>query len=193
MRHPRRAPAPLLVASLATLLAACPDSGGRAGRPLPAAPAPTASAPGPPVALEGEDRLAWDVLVGATRFTDDAIGYLGEVPREVLAWQRLDRHPRAAELFGDLAREATLAGQLYALAGLALHDRAAFEREESRLRAEKGVVEQQRGCVTYRDLSVAELLTHAGEAGPEELAPLFRRAGDGPDAPVRPIASGAGG
>lgn len=61
---------------------------------------------------------AFERLLHARRFTDDAIDYAGVTPNEVIALRLLWREPQALETFEALLESATLAGQLFALCGL---------------------------------------------------------------------------
>jgi len=62
--------------------------------------------------------LAAEVLRSAYAFNAAQVGYGGITPTEVLAWRVIVQSPTRDSLFRDLLMTGTLAGQLYALAGL---------------------------------------------------------------------------
>jgi len=164
-----RVRAPHLARPLALVvvaLAACSSGGAEA--PGPAALDPVRAAPGPPpepaaLGLEGEAAESFRILLGAERFTDDAVGYAGITPLEVRAWRRLDAHPRSAEAFTALADHATLPGRLYAACGLFYADPDRFEREVAALERSGGSVELMRGCVILTTYPVGELVRVEGD------------------------------
>jgi hypothetical protein len=61
---------------------------------------------------------AMDVLRGAPTFASASVGYEGTVPPTVVAWLTILSEPTARNLFQDVLRTGTPAGQMYALAGL---------------------------------------------------------------------------
>ena len=75
------------------------------------------------------------ILLETDFFCAPAAGAGGNTPNHVLAFRTVLRQPDAAPRFRDLVRSGKLAGQLYALCGLFLLDRPAFEREVTRYRA----------------------------------------------------------
>jgi hypothetical protein len=139
-----------LLALLLALLGAC----------LEPAPEPAA---GRPAALTREGERALDLLLGATRFTDDAIGYAGDTPDEVLALRVLwhERDPHAA--FAHLARHGTLPGKLFGLCGLWYTDPALFLSAAAPLRGSETLVPIQMGC-TGGEMPLGEILDRGDRA-----------------------------
>jgi hypothetical protein len=119
-----------LLALVLALLSACRE------RPL---------APKRP-ALSPEGERAFDLLLAATRFTDDAVGDGGETPPEVEALRTLwkERDPGAA--FAHLAAHASLSGRLFGLCGLWYADPAGFDRAAVPLRELETKIPIQMGC-----------------------------------------------
>src|SRR6266516_85413 len=72
--------------------------------------------------------LAVAILRTSDHFTSAGIGYAGVTPNEVLAWRLIFKRPDADSLFQDLLNTATVAGQLYALAGLRFSNSGAFPK-----------------------------------------------------------------
>ena len=58
------------------------------------------------------------ILRNAPEFATAAVGYAGVVPTSVVAWLTVLAQPRADSLFQNLLETSTVAGQMYALAGL---------------------------------------------------------------------------
>lgn len=129
------------------------DSAPEQGRAL---AAPEAWPPRGSLAQAAAD--AYDVLLHARRFTDDAIYDGGATPREVIALRILLGRPNAAAIFNELFERATVGGRLFALCGLYYADPARFQQGVQRLRESSETVEFQTGCLTWTDRPVAELL-----------------------------------
>src|SRR5437588_5967700 len=108
----------------------------------------------PPPAAQPLD-LAIAILRSSERFTSAGIGYAGLTPNEVLAWRVVFHSPDADSIFQNLLGNASVAGQLYALAGLRFNDSNAFAKAAARLRARAGRVQTIRGCIVG-SLTVAE-------------------------------------
>lgn len=118
----------------------------------------TPPTPEPAPQLTPIGKEAYAILLGARRFTDDAIYADGGPPREVIALRLLLREVDGAPALRKLADEATIGGQLYATCGLFYSDPAAFERHVARLAASDATVFYQSGCCGLRDHSVRELV-----------------------------------
>jgi hypothetical protein len=89
----------------------------------------------PPTPME----LAVTTLRAAPSFDAAQVGYAGIAPPEVLAWRLILQHPKRDSIFSSVLSNASLPGQLYALAGLYFADGAAYRRgaRELRQRGEK--------------------------------------------------------
>ena len=98
----------------------------------------TQSIPGSPQPL---------ALRTADHFTSAGIGYAGITPNEVLAWRVVFNRPDADSIFQDLLNSSTIAGQLYALAGLRFTNSVAFAKAAARFQGNLGLVETIRGCI----------------------------------------------
>ena len=122
----------------------------------PTSSTPPASTDRPELSASGEE--AYERLLRATRFTDDAIYDGGVTPNEVIAIRRLWREPEAAAAFAALEREATLPGRLYALCGLYYAAPATFRQRVDDYRESDETVFFQTGCSGLGDFPVAELV-----------------------------------
>lgn len=102
--------------------------------------------------LSPAGRLAFSVLVGARRFTSDAIYESGQTPEEVEALRILHREPNARQAFTALSRNGTAPGRLFGLCGLWYWDNAVFHRQVAALLRDHGdlEVDVQRGCSSFR-------------------------------------------
>ena len=87
------------------------------------------------------------ILRTADHFTSAGIGYAGITPNEVLAWRVVFNRPDADSIFHDLLNSSTVAGQLYALAGLRFSNSAAFAKAAARFQGNLGLVQTIRGCI----------------------------------------------
>ena len=112
----------------------------------------------PPMS-EGPQSLAIAVAILRTsdHFTSAGIGYAGITPNEVLAWRVIFNRPDADRIFQDVLNTATVAGQVYALAGLRFSNSGAFTKAAARLQGNLGLVQTIRGCIVSTQ-TVAELV-----------------------------------
>ncbi len=101
--------------------------------------------------------IAVAILRTADHFTSAGIGYAGITPNEVLAWRVIFNRPDADSIFEDLLNTATVAGQLYALAGLRFSNSGAFPKAASRLQGNLGIVQTIHGCIVSTQ-TVAEVV-----------------------------------
>jgi hypothetical protein len=90
---------------------------------------------------------AFALLLRSEVFTSTAVGDGGQTPIHVFAFRRLLERPDAREVFADLLRRGRPAGQLFALCGLFLTDRDAFDREVQPFRSDAREVMFLRGCI----------------------------------------------
>ena len=89
---------------------------------------------------------AMDVLRSAPEFASAAVGYAGLVPTSVVAWLTIVSQPRADSLFLDLLETSTLAGQMYALAGLRVTSPRLFHIRAQPLWQSRALVNTLIGC-----------------------------------------------
>ena len=99
----------------------------------------------PPTSFEHADVFA----IGS--ISDDAT-----TSDEERALRALLKKPNASEKLSESVRSASVAGQLYALLGLRLCDRPAFERAVQDLLRRDGIVTTMTGCIIH-DESVAAI------------------------------------
>jgi hypothetical protein len=108
--------------------------------------------------LTPEGRAAFDCLRASRRFTDGAIDYGGDVPREVIALRILWREDAARDAFELLLDHAAEGGQLFALCGLYYTDAERFEQEVALRRESSALIRFQSGCSILEDQPVGELV-----------------------------------
>jgi len=101
--------------------------------------------------------IAVAILRTSDHFTSAGIGYAGITPNEVLAWRVIFNRPDADSIFEDLLNTATVAGQLYALAGLRFSNSGAFPKAASGLQGNLGLVQTIHGCIVGTQ-TVAEVV-----------------------------------
>ncbi len=101
--------------------------------------------------------IAVAILRTSDHFTSAGIGYAGVTPTEVLAWRVIFNRPDADSIFQDLLNTATVAGQVYALAGLRFSNSGAFTKAAAHLQGNLGLVRTIRGCIVSTQ-TVAELV-----------------------------------
>jgi hypothetical protein len=122
----------------------------------------------------GRDRdKAFAFLLSTGRFAEPHVGDANpEVSTQVIAFQTILRQPDAAGAFDAMLHRASVPGQLYALCGLYLIDRAAFDKAAPAYFADQRSVGVASGCVTYptpvhvvvRNLDVATVRLSPGQA-----------------------------
>lgn len=104
-------------------------------------------------AADGPERT----LLHATTFRDSEVGEAGTTPPEVRAFRILLADPDAAARFRRIAAGGTVAGRLYAACAFFFLDVPVFDAEVARLRAARGHVERQQGCIVTQE-SVVEVV-----------------------------------
>lgn len=72
-----------------------------------------------PVHVPGTLAADYEVLVSATFFAPDVVGYVAAVPEESRTWVRIANSPNAKEIFAQVLVRGTIEAQMYALCGLA--------------------------------------------------------------------------
>src|SRR6476661_9740584 len=95
-------------------------------------------------------------LESAGSFALGGIGVAGTMSSGERALREVLDHPNAVARLESLISSASPAGKLYALLGLRLRDRAAYERALEKCRTVDAKVETARGCMlsqeSFRDL-----------------------------------------
>jgi hypothetical protein len=91
--------------------------------------------------------LALEILRGADYVSLGPAGFAAVTPSPVLAWRALIEDPEAPTLFQRLLRDASPAGQVYAMAGLYLVDLDAFRAGLPILRSHPSPIRWQDGCI----------------------------------------------
>ena len=91
---------------------------------------------------------AFEILLKTDTFANVGVGYFWRLSTQVEAFRIILGQPDAAEAFHDLLARGRLAGQLYALCGLYLTDRAAFNAEVATYVQSSQQVKYSSGCVT---------------------------------------------
>jgi len=113
---------------------------------LKAQPRPAPHDPQPPDATADPVTLAASILFHAGQLSSATAGYSGITPPEVLAWRVIVFSPGADSVFNSLANQASVAGRLYALAGVKVTDPVAFAKLALALQRRGGVVSTMDGC-----------------------------------------------
>lgn len=111
------------------------------------APTQPTSTTTPAKTPEPEIRQAYETLRAARTFAGAHVGIAGTTPDTVLALRLLLEAPAADSLLKRLLDEATLPGQLYALAGLYLVDPDHTRAAAARYLASDAEVETMFGCI----------------------------------------------
>lgn len=99
----------------------------------------------------------FDTLRTVEVFTGDRIGAVGMTPPHLTAWRRLLIHERADECFKQLIDSASLAGQLYGLAGVYCTDHASFAALAAPYKVHRGTVKTIFACFVG-DTPVTEIV-----------------------------------
>jgi hypothetical protein len=107
--------------------------------------------------LNDEGKKAYDILVIAEQFEDAFIGEAGHPSKLVKAYRELLKQPQSDVVFKRLLKEATLAGQLYALCGIYFTDHIFFLSMVEGYKNKRDYVETQSGCIISR-LPVREIV-----------------------------------
>ena len=85
------------------------------------------------------------------------VGIAGTMSQGERALREILKEPEAVARLESVLPDASPAGQLYALLGLRLRDRAAYQRALEKCRANDASVPTMRGCLLQRE-SFAELV-----------------------------------
>lgn len=112
--------------------------------------------------LSVEGQRAYQSLLTAQKFEEEYL-YEDAVPSQlVLAFYKLSKEPLADKAFKHLLKEATLAGQLYALCGLYFTDRDFFTKAVEKYRNSDETVENMSGCMTF-PVKIKDLVDRKGD------------------------------
>jgi hypothetical protein len=108
--------------------------------------------------------LAWLLIGGApidvapesvlrekTTFAMGGVGFAGIMSEGERALREVLKAPDAARRLESVLPNASAAGQLYALLGLRLRDRASYQRTLEKYRAKDAKVATMRGCLMQRE------------------------------------------
>lgn len=102
-------------------------------------------------AARAEDTAAYGKLRAASRFAVGHVGYAGVTSDEELALRDVLSRRDASVDLRKLLSEATLAGQLYALWGLAVTADADFPKLSEKYDSIDAQVETMNGCLVERE------------------------------------------
>jgi hypothetical protein len=102
-------------------------------------------------------------LIAAQRFSFGGVGYAGTTSTGEFGFRAVLRSHNAAELFKAAFSQATDEGKLYALCGIRVSDRSAFDSYATILSSTNSVVTTQSGCMI----------------GHERIAAVVKRIADG--------------
>ena len=98
-----------------------------------------------------DDTAAYDTVRAAPRFAAGPVGYAGATSREEVALHELLSQPTASRDLRRLLSEATIAGRLYALWGLAVVEDADFPKLSEKYSATDTDVDTMKGCLVERE------------------------------------------
>ena len=104
-----------------------------------------------------EGRAAAYALVKAERFETGSVGYAGTPSSYISNFNTIAREKEAAAIFKYIFDKGSTAGKLYALNGLYLTDREAFDRSAVILKKSDAIVQVLNGCLMW-DESVAKIV-----------------------------------
>lgn len=100
--------------------------------------------------LSGVGETAYQTLLTANQFEDNAIGYAAQPSKLVEAYRILLKEAASDGAFKSLLEKATPAGQLYALCGIYFTDHTFFLTVIEKHRARSDYVQVQFGCIGFR-------------------------------------------
>jgi hypothetical protein len=103
-------------------------------------------------------RAGYESLRTAEFVSGAHVGFGGETPQTVRELVCILERSDAPDLLQDLTASATKAGQLMALVGLHMTDRADFDRAASAFAGDGGTVRRISGCIAS-DQTVAEIVS----------------------------------
>lgn len=89
-------------------------------------------------------------LENISTFAIGGVGIVGTTSDGEVALRKLLEKPAATTHFESLLQKATPAGKLYALLGLRMHDRAAYDRTLPKLSGFNPQVETMSGCIIWK-------------------------------------------
>ncbi len=98
-----------------------------------------------------------ECLAVAPYFSASCVGIAGAMPHMVPCWRAIVAHADGDDHFRELLDHATLAGQLYGLAGLYFTDRSGFDMYVQPYLASTDSVRTFEGCIIRR-VEVRELM-----------------------------------
>jgi hypothetical protein len=84
-------------------------------------------------------------------FALGGVGYAGTMSEGERTLREVLKEPDATRRLESVLPNASAAGQLYALLGLRMRDRAAYQRALEKYRANDGIVPTMRGCIMQRE------------------------------------------
>ena len=90
-------------------------------------------------------------LQKTTTFAVGGVGFAGVMSEGERTLREILKEADAASRLESALPKASAAGQLYALLGLRLRDRAAYERALEKYRANDAKVQTMRGCILQRE------------------------------------------
>ena len=90
-------------------------------------------------------------LQKTTTFALGGVGFAGIMSEGERMLREILKEADAATRLESVLPKASAAGQLYALLGLRLRDRAAYERALEKYRANDAKVQTMRGCILQRE------------------------------------------
>ena len=90
-------------------------------------------------------------LQKTTTFALGGVGYAGIMSEGERMLRDILKEPDAAKQLESVLPSASAAGQLYALLGLRLRDRPAYQRALEKYRANDATVPTMRGCIMQRE------------------------------------------
>jgi len=114
-----------------------------------------------PLQLSEFGREAFQTLLTAESFTNEAVGIAGVTSAEILALRTIWREPTAGRAFRQLEEQATVAGRLFALCGLYYADREAFLKRVEPYRTSDETVGFLEGCMMLEACPVSFLVERA--------------------------------
>jgi len=101
--------------------------------------------------LSEKGRIAYESLLKAVEFQEGYIGYAAEPSVYIENFNILLREPAADEAFKSLLREATKAGQLYALCGIYFTDYEFFQKQVEKYKKIDDLVLTRSGCIGFSE------------------------------------------
>ena len=84
-------------------------------------------------------------------FALGGVGFAGTMSQGERALREVLKEPDAARRLENIVANASAAGQLYALLGLRLRDREAYQRALQKYRTNDANVQTMRGCIIQRE------------------------------------------